>query len=223
MDPETQQRIIGHMNRDHQLALVDFVVVYGRQPIRTFRPDTVQISDINTETMKLRFELLNGTIKAIEIAWSKADEPEAVSVESSSDIKPTLVSMAKHAAKKRGYSHKQITEIAYPKSGLSYFMYASAAMLTVTLLKPNFVSVALSSVRLSNLPFFSKWLFVERNIRSIWYTVYGIHVAEILLVLLPKMIYHRMPTQTAMTWAGMNFIEGFLTLLRLRKVIKEQK
>lgn len=222
MDSETKTRIIGHMNRDHQLALVDYVVVYGRQPIRTFKPDTVQISDISTESMKLRFELLNGTIKAIDITWSKADEPQSVAVESASDIKPKLVSMAKYAAKKRGYSHTQITKVACPKTGLSYFMYGCAALLTVTLLKPNLVSGTLKSVRLNRLPFFSKWLFIERNIQAIWYTIYGIHVAEVALVLLPKIRYHRMPTQTALTWAGMNFIEGFLPLLRLRKMIREQ-
>lgn len=222
MDPETKQRIIVHMNRDHQIALVDYVVVYGRQPIRTFRPNTVEIADISTESMKLRFELSDGTIKAIDIEWSKADEAESVSVESSSDIKPKLVSMAKYAAKRRGYSHNQITKYAPPKTGLSYFMYASAALLTATLLKPDLISGTFKALPFNRLPFLSKWLYVERNIRTIWYTIYGIHLAEMLLVLSPQIKYHRMPAQTAATWLGMNFIEGFLPLLRLRKMIKEQ-
>lgn len=208
------------MNKDHQLALVDYAVVYGRQPLSTFRPSTVEISDISTESIKLRFEQTNGTIKAIEIEWIKAEEPENFSVESTSDIKPKLVSMAKYAANRQGFSHEQVTKVLPPKSGLPYFMYVVAAVLAATMIKPNLVSNLLRSIGLDNGALFSRWLFVERNIKTIFYTTYGIHLAELLFVMYPKIKYYRMPLKTALTWAGMNFIEGFSALLRLNTITR---
>lgn len=211
------------MNADHQLALVDYVVVYGKQPITSIRPKTVVISDIDTKSIKLRFEQANGTIKVVEIDWSDATEYEAVSVDEASDIKPKLIAMAKYAAKKQGFSHKQVTTALPPKSGLSYFMYSSAVLLAATLVKPNLVSAALNGTRLLNSGLLNKWLFVERNIVGIFATIYGIHLAEVIFAMVPKIRYYRMPFKVGLRWAVYNFVEGFLAFLRLKEVVKDEK
>lgn len=220
MDPSTKERIINHMNKDHQLALADYLVVYAKKAVSTFRPSSVQISDINTEIIKLRFEESNGTIKTIELEWNKVDEPENVVVESASDIKPKLVSMAKHAARKQGYSHLKVKKAVFEFSGMSYFMYGFAAVFTATLVKPDLIRGILTTVGLGENPLLSKWLFVERNIKAIYCTIYGIHLMEALLVMRPMTRRYRMSTETALKWAGMNYIEGFLAILRLKKVVK---
>lgn len=223
MEPATKERIIRHMNTDHQLALVDYAVVYGKQRLTSLRPETVVISDIDTNSVKLRFEQANGTIKVLDIVWKDAIERESVTVEEASDIKPKLIAMAKYAAKKQGFSHKQIKKALPPKSALSYFMYTFAALLTTTLIKPNFVSGFLFGGKVGNSRLLSKWLFVERNIVKIFATTYGIHLAEIIFVMIPKIRYYRMPMETALTWSFYNFIEGFLAFLRLNEVVRSEE
>ena len=220
MDPHTKDRIIAYMNRDRQLALVDYTVVYGKQPITAFRPSTVEISDISEEYIKLRFEQANGTIKAITIDWDKAEEADSVSVELASDIKPKLIAMTVYAAKKRGFSDKKIRKTIPPNTGISYFMYASAAVLTATLINPKLVSSLLAGTSLEKSRFFSIWLFIEKNIVKIFTATYGIHLAEVIFMMIPKIKYYRMPLKTGLAWAFFNYIEGFLAHIRLNKVAK---
>ncbi|WPK25975.1 hypothetical protein PUMCH_003317 [Australozyma saopauloensis] len=220
MDSATKERIIGHMNRDHQLALVDYTVVYGKQPLASFRPSSVVISDINTKSVTLRFEQANGTIKTVEVEFEKAVEADNLTVSSSADIKGKLIAMAEYAAKKQGFSHKQVKTVAKPRSGISYTMYALAVVLSATYVKPSLVRNVLSSIGLQNSTLLAKWAFVERNISPIFLGTYLIHIMEIVFVMLPKARKYRMPRETAMAWVGMNFIEGFLAFIRLNKVVK---
>lgn len=220
---ESKNRIISHMNKDHQIALVDYVVVYGHVELSSFVADSVKITDVDEEKLVLSYEDITGKKKDKTIIWSNADELEGVRVSSMKDVKAKLIAMAKYAAKKQGFSHVQIKKAIPPQRPAGYLMYVYALATVVTLYDKHLLRNLLAGTS------FFGWVgttfpslatgfrYFEDKIVVVSLTVYAIHVIEAVAVTLPRTRKYRVPVPQNYLWLAMNFFEGFPSFLRLRE------
>lgn len=222
-DPRT--RIISHMNKDHQLALLDYVVVYGGENVSHVDAESVIITDVSEEHLALSYNKENGNNKDLKLIWEEVPENEKVKVDQMGDIKAKLVAMAKYAAEKQGYSHKRVDKVSLPKKLDLYLMYVAFAVSLATLYDKTLVRRLVQNDKLL-LTIAAKcpellakgYSYFENHITPIFSTIYGIHVVEILTVTWPRVNKLRMSLKNKLVWATMNFVEGFLVFSRLNKL-----
>lgn len=201
------------MNQDHQLALVDYTVVYGHEHLSSFRRETVQIIDVDEESLTLTYKTQVGATKNLVIIWNEAKEDQDLKVADFRDIKAKLIAMAKYSASKQGYSYKRITAVEGPNNLISYSMYALAAFFFTLCMKKPLIGIFFGLL-------FSKKTIAlaEKYVVPFTVAVYGIHAAEMFFVVYPMTVKYRMPFKTQLSWLAMNFFEGFLVPLRLKKL-----
>ncbi|SGZ53436.1 CIC11C00000005629 [Sungouiella intermedia] len=218
-------RIISHMNKDHQLALLDYVVVYGGENVSHVDAESVIITDVSEEHLALSYNKENGNNKDLKLIWEEVPENEKVKVDQMGDIKAKLVAMAKYAAEKQGYSHKRVDKVSLPKKLDLYLMYLAFAVSLATLYDKTLVRRLVQNDKLL-LTIAAKcpellakgYSYFENHITPIFSTIYGIHVVEILTVTWPRVNKLRMSLKNKLVWATMNFVEGFLVFSRLNKL-----
>lgn len=214
-------RIKSHMNKDHQLALVDYVVVYGHEKLEDIYPPSVQILHVTEEELILTYSLKHGERKSVKLEWDLLEDGEGLYVKSMLDIKAKLVAMAKYAAKQQGLSHVQVTKILPPSSALSFVAYAFAALTLATYFKRDFLRSVLGSFFSQTPPALEGFLgFIDRRLFSIARGTYIIHLLEVLLVMRPKTVKYRMPLPTKLAWITFSFFEGYFCIPRLKTLTK---
>jgi len=213
------------MNKDHQLALLDYVVVYGGENVSHVDAESVIITDVSEEHLALSYNKENGNNKDLKLIWEEVPENEKVKVDQMGDIKAKLVAMAKYAAEKQGYSHKRVDKVSLPKKLDLYLMYLAFAVSLATLYDKTLVRRLVQNDKLL-LTIAAKcpellakgYSYFENHITPIFSTIYGIHVVEILTVTWPRVNKLRMSLKNKLVWATMNFVEGFLVFSRLNKL-----
>ncbi|SGZ49809.1 CIC11C00000000081 [Sungouiella intermedia] len=222
-DPRT--RIISHMNKDHQLALLDYVVVYGGENVSHVDAESVIITDVSEEHLALSYNKENGNNQDLKLIWEEVPENEKVKVDQMGDIKAKLVAMAKYAAEKQGFSHKRVDKVSLPKKLDLYLMYLAFAVSLATLYDKTLVRRLVQNDKLlrtiaAKCPelLAKGYSYIENHITPIFSTIYGIHVVEILTVTWPRVNKLRMSLKNKLVWATMNFVEGFLVFSRLNKL-----
>lgn len=219
---DPKKRISSHMNKDHQIALVDYVVVYGNVKLSSFVNDSAQITDVDEEKLTISYKDNSGAEKEVVIVWNHAVENEGVRVTSLKDVKAKLIAMAKYAAKKQGFSHVQIKKVVPPSKPIELMMYVYAVITVITLydnhLLRNWLSGSFFAAVANALPFLAAGFeYFENHIVKISLTAYAIHLLEALIVTLPRTRKYRVPFYQRFVWVGMNFIEGFPAFLRLKE------
>lgn len=218
---DPKNRIISHMNKDHQIALVDYVVIYGNVKLSSFIADSAKITDVNEEQLVLSYKDKSGAEKALTIVWNNAIETEGVRVASMKDIKAKLIAMAKYAAHKQGFSHVQIKKAILPVRPTGYLMYVYAVVTIITLYDNQLLRTWLADTSFfsgvgTHLPFLGRVVkYFEEHIVNISLTVYAIHTVEAIAVTLPRTRKYRVPYPQNILWLIMNFFEGFPSFLRL--------
>ncbi len=100
-------RILSHMNKDHRLAIKDYLNVYGNVIINN-KIDNIKMTHISTDHMVIQF-----THDDLDFQIEKPIQFEPP-MKDLSEARVRLVEMAKFAANKRGYSHVQISDYRYP-------------------------------------------------------------------------------------------------------------
>lgn len=212
-------RIKSHMTRDHNLALLDYLVVYGNANANAIEPGTISMTDVNTESFTICFH--TSSPQKLTIRWEDAHENDNLPVDDMSDIKPKLVSMAKYAAAKQGYSHTQIKKTV-PPSPSSYPMYVYFVVAGWAAFAPasfqNFVANNYVLSRISALLPLGFRSYLSKNIRKIFIGTYIIHLLEIFTYSIPTFIKYRVPAAQRLQWSLMHFVEGFYVPLRLKKL-----
>ncbi|GEQ67985.1 hypothetical protein JCM33374_g1651 [Metschnikowia sp. JCM 33374] len=213
------KRITSHMNKDHQLALVDYVVVYGNEQLSDINAQSVLITDVTVEQLVLGYTAKTGKEKKVALSWNSVDDGEGLQVKSMSDIKAKLIAMAKYAASKQGYSHKQVTQVLPPSSAGSLIAYVFAALTLATLVKKDFLRTVMGLCGLLGTPKADAFLeFFEKRIFAIAVATYAIHIVEVVFLTWPKTVKYRMPWTTSLAWIGFTFMEGIFMSSRLRSV-----
>ncbi|CUM68502.1 uncharacterized protein PRCAT00006228001 [Priceomyces carsonii] len=219
------QKIILHMNKNHQMSLEDYVVVYGNVKPALIKESTVKIGDIDVSLMSLVYQDVAGMPQTLVISWDEAIENESIPVNSFKDIKAKLVAMAKYAANRRGYSHKKITKVLFPGSK-DIFMYVLFVLLISEVQDPLLLRSAITNNQglaflASKAPEFlvKGAITLETYASLLFSTLYSIHLLEIVFVTLPKLNKYRVPLNKKLIWIIMNFFEGVYAIQRLNSLI----
>lgn len=221
------QRIITHMNKDHQLALVDYLVVYGKTPLSSFKPATAELVAVDTTSMTIRYMTKDDVSKEKTIEWEHAQEEENLKVAEQLDIKAKIIAMAKYAAAAQGYSHKRVNKVLLPKKPVALSMYVVAVLLAVGCYDKTLIRrTVYNDAFLSKLALYAPkalalvWAYTEEHAKRISIIMYAIHVVEIVSKTNPATKRVRMDPLKRVAWAFMNFIEGFLSFERLAELEK---
>ncbi|KAI3405233.1 hypothetical protein KGF56_001978 [Candida oxycetoniae] len=226
-DPST--RIKSHMNKDHQLSLNDYVIVYDSVDPKYLVEDSVHITDVDTNHLVIEYDLIKpnsatSITKTLALYWTDAEEAENIQVKSLSDIKGKLIAMAKYCAEKQGYAMTKITKIVGP-SPLALSIYPSWLVLLLNAYNPNILKRLFANDALFNrivkfLPsaVISAYQFTEINALKIAIGLFIVHFGEILFVSRPLLKKHRTPENVRVYWYLMHIIEGFFVILRLKKL-----
>lgn len=216
--------IISHMNKDHQLALRDYVVVYGSVDPRYLVADSVEIKEVDTEKIVIAYDVINPTSsRTLTLKWNETKEDKNLRVKSYADIKGKLVSMARYSAGKQGYSEKKFTKIIGPDAG-SFPMYPIWAILLLNAYDPAILRSFANNTELIKkgieyLPTVASTIYswTELNASKVCIGLFVAHLGEILFVSRPFLKKHRAPFGTRLAYYFMNLFEGFPVLLRLKK------
>ncbi|KAI5957121.1 hypothetical protein KGF54_000049 [Candida jiufengensis] len=220
-------RIISHMNKDHQLSLNDYVIIYGSVNPKYLVEDSVQITKVDTDQIVIEYDVIKPpATRTLALYWSDAKEDSNLEVKEYSDIKGKLVSMAKYCAAQQGYAVKKITKIVGPNI-VDFVMYPAWIVLILNaynplILKNLFANDQLFNKIINYLPSiaFSIYKFTETHALKIIYALAAAHLGEVSFITLPLLKKHRAPTRVKLIYSIMNFIEGFPVLLRLKKLTK---
>ncbi|RCK58761.1 hypothetical protein Cantr_07689 [Candida viswanathii] len=221
------ERIIGHMNNDHQLALVDYVVVYGDTRPDNLLDETVQIVSVDEKQLVIEYELVKPPIaKTLSLYWYDAKEDENVEVKTLGDVKAKLIAMAKYCAKEQGYAIKKLEKIHWP-GPLDYPMYVLWAVLLANAYDPAIlrklvdrVSVLKKAVGYLPPVAFTAYQHVESNALKYVVGLFVTHLAEVLLVTKGYLRKYRVPDNHRWVWYLMHLIEGFPFIFRLKNAAK---
>lgn len=207
MSAAAQQAIVAHMNRDHRLALEDYLYVYGKVPI-TSHIRFVRMQSIELECMTLQFthkEIDTDVEKTILLEPPLKDWNEA---------RPRLVEMAHTAAAKRGLSTIQVNEMSYPMTIPEYALIC-AVFLPLVCYKYRRVLYWLplpSSV--------AGFLDNDVVLGSVMLFAVVAHVIEVLTILRPKLRFYRVPTDFLIEWYLFGILEGYPCIKRLNRLAR---
>ncbi|QLL30818.1 hypothetical protein HG536_0A06330 [Torulaspora globosa] len=206
---DNAQRIITHMNKDHKLALEDYLYVYGGVPI-TEKIKHVRLHGIELECMTLQFmheDIDCDVEKTILFKPPLKDWSEA---------KSRLVTMAHEAADKRNLSHIQINDMSYPDTAIEYIVIIGVFL--------PFICYKWRKV-LSWLPLPSlviEFLDNDNVLRGIMALAIVTHVLETWTLLRPRLNYYRVPTDFLVEWYLFGLLEGFAPVKRLERMAREK-
>lgn len=222
-------RIINHMNKDHQMALNDYLIAYGGVKGSDLDEDSSKIAEIDEKQMKIIYKLKSKPkFHVFSITWNSAPEKENVQVQSLKDLRAKLVSMAKYAAEKQGYSHIKIKKVLLPRPQ-NFILYPILGLLLLAaidvqefkrLLFSDPLFLSLSSYVPKNADFFFQVL--EDNTRLIFLTYCILHATEVLFGILPKLIKYRVPFFKKIAWIVMTFVEGIFALRRFNSLLESE-
>ncbi|KAL6449818.1 hypothetical protein SBY92_004155 [Candida maltosa Xu316] len=215
------------MNADHQLALIDYVVVYGDIKPTNIIDESVKIVSVDEKQLVLEYDVIKPPItKTLSLYWHDAKEDENIEVNSFSDIKGKLIAMAKYCAKEQGYAIKKLTKIYGPR--LSQLpMYLFWISLFLNAYDPNILTRLVANDAVFNkvvgyLPSAVIAGYKNTETHAIKYItgLFVTHLAEILLFTKGYLQKYRVPENQRWVWYLMHLFEGYPVIFRLRRVTK---
>lgn len=203
------QSIVTHMNKDHKIALEDYLYIYGNVPI-TDDIRRVRLLNIDLDLMTIQFNH-----EDIEFDIEKAiifNPP----LKDWSEAKGRLVKMAHEAADKRHLSYIQVNDMCYPSSLVEYLIIVGVSLPVVcyyfrqVLYWLPFPSVVIEFLDNANV------------LRSIIIVAIALHLLETWFLLKPKLEFYRVPTDFLIEWYIFGILEGYPTVKRLKKMAAEK-
>lgn len=215
------------MNADHHLALVDYVVYYGKVDESILVENSIGISSIDSKRVVIDYKTTNSdTFNHFTLKWTDAVENQDIPVKDLTDLRPKLVAMAEYAAAKRGYSHQQIKKVVLPDKK-AFLMYVAFAVCMVNSYDPLLLSRLLANDWLFNtvvafVPQAVKnlYLLTAENSTRIVVVTHIIHMFEILFFSIPFLKKYRVPLKQRLAWIAMHFYEGYFVIKRLKDLAK---
>lgn len=209
---DVQSRILSHMNKDHRLAIEDYLAVYGDVIIND-KIANIKLKSIELDHMEIsfnHFDIEFEIIKPIPI-----DPP----MQDFSELRSKLVDMATYAANKRGYSHLQIQDISYPTKIWEYVLISLVFVCFFGAFYPHILyNYCLDYLLPSYLTF-----TLRKFNKLIAISLLLIHIVELKLVLLPKLNHYRVPTDFKIEWVIFCLIDGRASIERFNQLIKTDK
>lgn len=226
----TKDRICSHMNGQHRLALLDFVVFYGNEKPSAIEQSSLAMTDVDMTQVTIEYKnVASNKPRQIVIAWENAPESEAVKVNEMSDVKAKLVAMAKHSAAKQGFAATRVTTLP-PPTRFAYVEYMIMTVLALNAYNPAvlrhlFANDMVFRKLATFIPGFLSQFYVsyEKYALRVFVITVAIHLTEAALVTVPILKKYRVPFPQCVAWIAMHVGEGFPLIMRLKKHVKAQE
>ncbi|KAK9431237.1 hypothetical protein V1505DRAFT_414665 [Lipomyces doorenjongii] len=193
-NPESmKQRIISHMNKDHQVSLKDYLLYYkGIVPTRN-----IEMRDVTLECVTIGYEIVhNRGIDQLE-AKIEFNPP----MKSLADARDVLVGMAMQASEGLGYA--TITPLDN-----TYYIYWNPASI-------NDKEFVLRKYKVYDIE------IVPKLIKAAYWSAIVYHAIETLILYIWTGMY-RVPTLKRIVWCVCAFLEGFPAIGRFRTLMEEK-
>ncbi|KAH3674838.1 hypothetical protein WICMUC_003041 [Wickerhamomyces mucosus] len=207
----TEIRILSHMNKDHKLAIEDYLATHGHVDI------TDDISNIKLSHIELSHMIITFNHKDLEFPIEKLIPFEPSLNDLNKDARIKLVEMAKIAAEKRGFSHLQINEYRYPTIfgwikllliHISLWIYLFPQILNNSLIKNKLIDEIYINWSINNSLYFEILALI-------------IHLLEIQILFKPLFVKYRVEDYQ-LEWYIAAFLEGYPAYKRFNQLIKEK-
>lgn len=207
MSEATVQRILAHMNKDHRLALEDYLYVYGGVSV-TDQITNVRMLNIELEYMTLQFH--HGDV-GFDIEKTILLEPP---LKDWAEAKERLVTMAHQAADKRRLSYIQVNDMSYPGTILEYFVIIAAQL-------PLICYTYRQVLYWLPVPLAVKQ-YLDSDLKLLGVAVLAllIHLFETLFLLRPRLEFYRVPTDFLIEWYLFGILEGYAPVRRLERMAR---
>lgn len=203
-------RILTHMNKDHQLALYDYLHYYAKVDLDADHPQTsVELISMDLDNLVLEYTSPDRNLP------TKSLVPIDPPMQDWSEARTTLVRMAHEAAASRGYAAHRITTYEPPSSVLSWTVIigtiANIPAIRARILEqlPDYVAESGFFQSLNKYP----WAFVG--------TLAVAHLVEAVFLMRPKLNKWRVPMPQKAYWLASSFAEGFPAMRRFNAIAKK--
>lgn len=198
-----EERIIGHMNKDHPLSLYDYLSHYGGVSLDPFDSRTsVTMTGIDLESITLSFRRVEGQEEEKKVIPINPPMDTMVSARN------VLVDMARESANAHQFSPYQVKDYSPPS-------FAPMEALTISLTLFTVVVALFPSIALF-FPYIGPIVFA-RPLLPLG-TCLATHCAESLLVLRPLLRKYRVPPPARLKWVLSHLIEGYPTIQRFKAI-----
>lgn len=229
----TKARILTHMNKDHQLALYDYLNYYlNRDEFNPEDPKTsVEMVDIDASSILLKYTYPGSPNE--QLAKLPINPP--MRDDSLKDARQALVGMARNAAESRGYAVFQILDWrplgSGPTAPRDYFIWILASSLVIPHIRSFVYSTLAAYVLGWTNPAHdaAEWspvlgAIVEFNQNWPWgasVLLYTVHIAETFTVMAAKVRKYRVPKLRKYCWFMSTIMEGFPAILRFNRLVSD--
>lgn len=211
-----EQKILAHMNKDHKLALEDYLAVYGDVKVDSL------VSDIKLKALEKDKMLISFKKEGIDFEIEKPIAIDPPMKDIASEARTRLVDMAKKAAAKRGYLHIQIKEVVYPNKFMNYVILGLVYVMIFAFFKPHLFYVTFLQNYLKVSPHNSVLVFLKKYNSEIFYATLVAHIGESMFWLMPKLRKYRVPTDIKLEWLVACLFEGFGAIRRFNELTPKE-
>lgn len=210
-DAAAKQRIITHMNADHQDSLVRYLEHFCH--LSSFSARNAKLEDITFDTLII--SLSDGSRYTIPIAppmtaWSEA--------------RPRVVAMDEEATTGLKRSNITVKKYKRPKGFMTVVFVSCAVTLVMFSKRSNFQP---GSILYDNLlkytPGFADWCYKIQPM--LLYPMLAIHISEATCMAQTRLKKHSVPRCSRLWWKWIlsTFIEGVGAFMRLDGIVKEEE
>ncbi len=210
-DEAAKQRIITHMNKDHQDSLIRYLQYYAQ--LSSFSARNAHLADISFNTLTVLSS--NGTPHAIPIKPPMTSWPEA---------RPRVVAM--DAESIAGLGGSDITVKKYkPPRGFMTVVFVACALTQISFCRrTNFEPGSVFyDVLLKSVPGFANFCRIFQPV--IFWLMTVLHMGEVVWMAKSRLEKHtvRMFSRVWWMWALSCYVEGIGSFIRFDECVREEK
>ena len=206
-----KQRIITHMNADHQDSLIRYLEFYAH--LSVFAARNAKLKDITFDYMSIASS--NNNVHKVPIKPPMTSWAEA---------RPRAVAMDAEAVKGLGRSSVTVKRYKGPRGWMTAVMVICALTMLAFVRRGNFVPGSLLyDGLLISVPGFAKFCWMVQPL--IFFVVLTAHAAEAVHMERSRLRKHtvRMFSRTWWMWMVSNFVEGWGAFVRFDEVAREEE
>ena len=209
-DAIAKQRIITHMNADHQDSLVRYLEYYCH--VSSYSARSARLEDISFNSLTLKSSPNGGSIYTIPIdppmiSWSEARE--------------RVVAMDAEAVAGLERSNITVKKYKRPKGFKALVFVAAACSFVVFSKRSNFQPGSLFyDAVLRHVPAFAEWCYKIQPM--VIYPMIVIHSGEAAYMVQSRLDKHTVPRFSKLWWKWVlsTFVEGFGAFVRFDQIVK---
>ena len=209
-DAEAQQRVISHMNRDHQDSVARFLEHFAH--VSTYSARKAKLTDITLDSLTIISS--NGSPYVIPLDPPLAHWPE---------VRERVVAMDQEALRGLNRSSITVREYRRPRGFLAVVFVASANTMVWFSQCSNFLPGSfLYEYILKHVPNFARFCYGIQP--YVFYPTLAIHISEALWMERSRLRKFNVPRFSKLRWHWLssNFIEGAGAFVRFDRIVQEE-